>query len=188
VFSAFPGVRDWVICSKILTMKLIRRHIQSISLVAIAGLLLAGAFFISLQTRSGEERRRSTISPHANGSTTEEIPTCIDLSVHDEQIDCYLEAVRASDGRVASVVDELLALEPNSARRLAFLDTQFAWEESRDADCAFLRGSVADADERELQELICILEHNLSRLEQLERFRCEWYDLADCGDEDASDE
>jgi uncharacterized protein YecT (DUF1311 family) len=169
-------------------MKLIRRHIQSISLVAIAGLLLAGAFFISQQTRSGEERRRSTITPHSNGSTTEEIPTCTEVSGQDEQIACYVEAVRASDDRVMSVVDELLAMDPDSARRLALLDTQFAWEESRDADCAFLRGSIADPGERELQELICLLERNLSRLEQLERYRCEWYDMADCADEDVKDE
>jgi uncharacterized protein YecT (DUF1311 family) len=169
-------------------MKLIRRHIQSISLVAIAGLLMAGAFFISQQTRSGEERRRSTITPHADGSTTKEIPTCTEVSGQDEQIACYVEAVQASDAQVTSVVDELLAMQPDSARRLALLDTQFAWEESRDADCAFLRGSIADAGERELQELICLLEHNLLRLEQLERYRCEWYDLADCEDEDATDE
>jgi uncharacterized protein YecT (DUF1311 family) len=169
-------------------MKLIRRHIQSISLAAIAGLLLAGAFFISQQTRSGEERRRPTITPDANSSTPEEIPTCTDISGQDEQIACYVEAVRASNDRVMFVVDELLAKEPDSARRLAFLDTQFAWEESRDADCAFLRDLIADANERELQEWICLLEHNLLRLEQLERFRCEWYDPADCADEDSADE
>ncbi|MBW6465693.1 MAG: DUF1311 domain-containing protein [Brevefilum sp.] len=169
-------------------MKLIRRHIQSLSLVAIAGLLLAGAFFISLQTRSGEDKRRPTITPHVNGSIPEEIPTCTDVSAQDEQLACYVEAVRASDDRVIFVVDELLAKEPESARRLAFLDTQFAWEVSRDADCAFLRDSIADPGERELQERICLLEHNLLRLEQLERFRCEWYDPADCADEDTADE
>jgi uncharacterized protein YecT (DUF1311 family) len=169
-------------------MRLIRRHIQSISLVVIAGLLLSGAFFISQQTRSGEERRRSTGTPHVNGSATEEIPTCTDVSAQDEQIACYVEAVRVSDDRVMFVVDELLAMEPDSARRLAFLDTQFAWEKSRDVDCAFLRDSIADAGERELRELICLLEHNLQRLEQLERFCYEWYDLADCAGEDAADE
>ena len=169
-------------------MKLIRRHIQSISLVAIAGLLLAGAFFISQQTRSGDGGRRSTITPHANDSTTEEIPSCTDVSGQDEKIACYVEAVRASNERVTSVVDELLAMQPDSARRLSLLDTQFAWEESRDADCAFLRGSIADADERELQEMMCLVERNLSRLEQLERYRCEWYDLADCSGGDTMDE
>lgn len=156
--------------------------------MAIAGFLLAGAFFISQQTRSGEERRRSIVTPRANGSTTDEIPTCSEVSGRDEQIACYVNAVLASDARVMSVVDELLATDPNSARRLAFLDTQFAWEDSRDADCAFIRGSIADAAESELQELICLLEHNLLRLEQLERYRCEWYDMADCADEDAADE
>jgi uncharacterized protein YecT (DUF1311 family) len=169
-------------------MKLIRRHIQSISLVAIAGLLLAGAFFISQQTRSGDERRRSIITPQVDSSTSKEIPTCTDVSGQDEQIACYVEAVRASNERVTSMVDELLAMQPDSARRLALLDTQFAWEESRDADCAFLRGSITDTDERELQELMCLVERNLSRLEQLERYRCEWYDLADCEDEDAMDQ
>jgi uncharacterized protein YecT (DUF1311 family) len=169
-------------------MKLIRRHIQSISLVAIAGLLLAGAFFISQQIRSGEGRRRSTVTPHANDSSTKEIPTCKDISEQDEQIACYVTAVQASNERVASVVDELLAMQPDSERRLALLETQFAWEESRDADCAFLRGSIADPGERELQELKCLLERNLSRLEQLERYRCEWDDQADCAGEDASDE
>lgn len=169
-------------------MKLIRRHIQSISLVAIAGLLLAGAFFISQQTRPGKERRWSTITPYANGSAPQEIPTCEGISDYDEQMDCYDEAVMASDAQVMSVVDALLAQDPDSARRLAFLDTQFAWEDSRDADCAFVRESIGDADDRELQELICLLEHNLSRLEQLERYRCEWYDLADCADQDATDE
>ena len=169
-------------------MKLIRRHIQSISLVAIAGLLLAGAFYISQLTRSGDERRRSVITPQVDSSTTKEIPTCTDVSGQDEQIACYGEAVRVSNERVASMVDELLAMQPDSARRLSLLDTQFAWEESRDADCAFLRGSIADADERELQELMCLVERNLSRLEQLERYRCEWYDLADCSGGDTMDE
>lgn len=156
--------------------------------MAIAGFLLAGAFFISQQTLSGEERRRSITPPHVDGTTLKEIPTCTEVSGQDEQIACYVNAVLASDDRVMSVVDELLSTDPVSARRLAFLDTQFAWEDSRDADCAFIRGSIADAGERELQELICLLEHNLLRLEQLERYRCEWYDLADCVDEDAEDE
>jgi uncharacterized protein YecT (DUF1311 family) len=169
-------------------MKLIRRHIQSISLVAIAGLFLAGAFFISQQTRSGDERGQSTITPHTNGSTSKEIPTCTDVSGQDERIACYVTAVQASEEQLASVVDELLAMQPDSEGRLALLDTQFAWEESRDADCAFLWGSIADPGERELQELTCLLERNLSRLEQLARFRCEWNDQADCAGEDATDE
>lgn len=160
-------------------MKLIRRHIQSISLLAIAGFLLAGAFFISQQIRPGERRHRSTTMPATDVMTMSDVPTCTRELTREAKFDCYSEAVEVSDRLINALVDDLLDLEPGTARRIAFVETQIAWEEARDADCAFVRGALSDPENGELQELICLLEHNLLRLEQLEGYLHDWYDIGD---------
>lgn len=164
-------------------MKIIRRHMQSISLITIAVLLLASAFYISQQIRSEKRSSRITSTPYMDGSTIGDVPTCTDEESVEAEMACYREAVEVSNLLVMSLVDEILALEPDPARRVAFLETQIACEESRDVNCDFVRGSTGDDFSGELQSLICTCDHNLARLEQLERYRCEWYELESCTSE-----
>ncbi len=112
--------------------------------------------------------------------TLDDLPTCEEQVYNEEKRTCYIEAVEISESLVESMVDDFLGLESETARRIAFLETQNAWEESRAADCAFVRGAASEEVNGELQELVCLLDHNLTRLEQLEHYRCEWFDLDDC--------
>ena len=161
-------------------MKKIRRHKQSISLLAIAGIMLIIAFFISQQTRSGDEKPRQTVTSLTNNGTLSDLPDCAERLSSGEGLACYVEAAQVSEALVLSSMDELLALEQDMDRRIELMEAQIAWEDSRDADCSFVRGAVTDDDNGVLQEMICRKNHNLSRLEQLEQFRCEWYDPAGC--------
>ena len=168
-------------------MKIINRHRRSIFLLGIAGLLLAGAFYISQQIRSGDDRPGFRPSSPIEKVTLDDIPMCAERVSIEEKRTCYIEAVEISESLVDSVVDEVLALEPETARRIAFLETQNVWEESRAADCAFVRGAASEEVNKDLQELVCMLDHNLSRLEQLEQYRCVWFYSGDC-DSSSSDQ
>ena len=153
---------------------------MSISLLVIAGILLVITFYVSQQTRSNEERPRLTVTPEVDSSSITDLPTCAGLDSLEEELTCYAEAVQVSEALVLSLVDDLFMKEPETARRVAFMETQIAWEEARDADCAFVRDMADDEGEGLLQELTCLTEHNLARLERLERYRCEWYQTDDC--------
>lgn len=155
--------------------------------MTIAVFLLALAFIISQQIRSEKRSPRITSTPHMDGSTIGEVPTCVDNESDDAALACYREAAEVSDLLVMSLVDEIIALEPVPSRRVAFLETQIAWEESRDANCDFVRGSTSDDFTGELQSLICLRDHNLARSNQLERYRCDWYQPKSCASE-ASDQ
>lgn len=161
-------------------MKKIRRHKQSISLLAIAGILLILAFYISQQTRSGDDKSRQTVTSLPNIGTLSDLPDCAELLSSGEGLACYVEAAQISEAKVLSFMDELLTLEPEMDRRIAMMGAQIAWEDSRDADCTLVRGAAAGDDDGVLQEMICRTGYNLSRLEQLEQFRCDWYDSAGC--------
>lgn len=168
-------------------MRLIHRHKQSFFLLLIAVILLIGAFLISQQTHSGDRRPRLTVTPDTAVDGLSEVPDCSDEDSLEVKLACYVEAEQVSEALVLSLVDELMSLETDMARRIEFMETQIAWEESRDADCAFVRGAANDADEGKLQELICRTERNLARLKQLERYRCEWYDTGVCEDDGADE-
>lgn len=161
-------------------MKTIRRHKQSISLLMIAGVLLIVAFIISLQTRPSENRRRLTATPNIDSVQLDDIPACEDMVSLEAEVACNQEAVQIAERLVMSLVDELLALEMEAEQQTAFIEAQITWEDSRDADCAFVRSVSADETIGELNELNCLLEYNLLRLEQLERFCREWYELEGC--------
>jgi uncharacterized protein YecT (DUF1311 family) len=161
-------------------LKLIRRHRQSITLLAIAGILLVIAFYISLQTRSNDRKQGLTVTPHADLNTQGVMPDCSGLTSVEEAIPCYSEAAQISAAMVLSLVDELLDMETDTTRQVAFIESQFAWEEARDAECTFLRASADAIGEGILQELICFTNLNMARLERLEQYQSEWYCTEDC--------
>lgn len=155
-------------------MKIIRRHIQSITLVVIAGLLLAFAFYISQQTRPGRSRTPLTVTPHPEGSTLDDLPACAGLDDVEQSLVCHAEAVQVSEMLMLAVVDEIMLMEPEPALRVAFMEAQIAWEEWRNAECAFLRGLPSD-QEGHLGELICLTDMNLTRHAALEAYHQAWY-------------
>ncbi len=161
-------------------IKLIRRHIQSISLLIIAIALMIGAFIISQQTHRGDRLSAVTVTPHTEVGSLSEIPDCSDIEAIDDAITCHLVAAQASEGLVLAEVEAITQHETDASRRMEFLEAQFAWEGSREADCEFLRGAAIDAAEGRAQELICLTEHNLARYDQLVGYRCAWYQPEAC--------
>jgi len=161
-------------------MKIIRRHMQSITLLFIAGILLVIAFVISQQTRSEDKQPRLTITPSAGQESSGEIPNCAGLTSMEEKIPCYSEAAQVSKALVESSMDELSRMEGDADLRLEMVETQIAWEEWRDAECAFVRSATEDDAEGLLQELMCLSDINLARLARLQRYYNQWYCTEDC--------
>ena len=154
-------------------MKKIKRHMQSITLVVIAGFLLLIAFYISQQTRSGNQRSRLTVSQNPSDRSLQEMPDCEGLKTTQEKLTCYTEAAQVSHGLVLLLVDEIIQLEPESTRQLDLIESQIAWEDARNAECVFMSGAIDDDEDAALQELICLTEQNLARLERLKQYRTE---------------
>ena len=161
-------------------MKFFLRHKQSITFLAIAAVLLVIAFYISQQTRSNERKPGLTFSPQMDNNTLSEMPDCTGLNSVMEELSCYAEAAQVSEARVLALVDELSHMEPDPERQVTFIETQIAWEEARDAECEYIRGTVDDTENAVLQELRCITNQNLDRLARLEQYRNEWYCEEDC--------
>ncbi|MFU8826375.1 MAG: lysozyme inhibitor LprI family protein [Brevefilum sp.] len=164
-------------------MQLIKRHMQSISLLVIAGILLAIAFIISQQTRSGERRPELAVTSHVDQDTLGDIPTCTGLASSEEELSCYTEAAQVSEAWVLALADEIIENEVERAREVEFIEAQIAWEDSRDADCKFVQ-EIANAEGGDglLEKLICLTEQNLARLERLAYYQHEWYCTEDCGE------
>lgn len=161
-------------------MKMIQRHMQSVTFVVIAGILLMFAFYISQQTRSGNQRSRSRVTPHAADRSLQEMPDCEGLTRTEEKLTCYAEAAQVSDGLVLFLVDELIQMESESSRQLELIETQIAWEDARNAECVFISGATDDDEDAALQELICLTEQNLARLARLEYYLNDLFCLEDC--------
>lgn len=164
-------------------MKFFRHYKQSITLLVIAAVLLVIAFNISQQTRDNDQKPRLVVSPNLNDSAMNDMPDCRRLTSVLEELSCYAEAAQVSEAWVLEIVDEISQMEPDQGRRVAFIETQFAWEEGRDAECEFLRGAVEDEERAVLETLRCITEQNLDRLERLEYYRDEWYCEEGCASE-----
>jgi uncharacterized protein YecT (DUF1311 family) len=160
--------------------KFIRRHKQSISLLVIAGVLLLIAFYISQLIRPADEQPRLPATPISENATQDDLPACEDAAPGEEQMLCHSETVRITEALLMAEVDDILSQEPDAERRIAFMDTQITWEDSRDADCGFVSAGIDDDWDAFLQELICLKSYNLARLDQLEHFRCEWYPSENC--------
>jgi uncharacterized protein YecT (DUF1311 family) len=63
------------------------------------------------------------------------------------------------------------------------MEVQLAWEESRDADCDYVKSMESEEGKAALNEAICLYDHNLSRYDQLQAYYCEWYDASPCDTE-----
>jgi len=165
---------------KLRIKKLIQRHVSSLFLLSTALVLLGLAFLISLKTGSSNEKPMPPIKTPAETDIIEEISTCSEDAPLDEQRVCFDGALAQSEALTRTYVNELLTLEPDTTRRIAFFEAQRAWEESRDANCAFVSGLFEDPEISTLEEVKCLLEFNVMRLEQLSAYRCKWNNLDGC--------
>ena len=165
-----------------------RNQMQNISFLAILAVLLGCAFFFSQQTNLGTRTTQATATSNPSGKTIADIPDCQTENTIDAQLNCFSDAVEVSQQLLDDKVDEILAMESESERRVAFLEVQFAWEASRDADCTFMAEMTPNDDEAAINENACLQEQNLARLGQLEEIYCEWYAISPCQDTAASDE
>jgi len=148
-----------------------RRHMQNISFVTIIGVLLSCAFFFSQQVN------------HNDASKVEkEISQPKVESLEDLRLACYQDAVNLTQRLVEAKVKEILALETDTGKRITFVETQTSWEESRDADCAFVSELSSEVDQQEINKLICLRDHNLERLLLLDETVCQYYDSSTCGE------
>ncbi|MFA7408113.1 MAG: lysozyme inhibitor LprI family protein [Anaerolineaceae bacterium] len=162
-------------------MNKIRLHMQSISLLSLAGILLVIAFYISLQTQTGEKEPGLTVTPRTEKNSLIDMPNCSEELPIQDAISCHLEAAQVSDALVQSLESSLVQLEPKAVDQLALIENQIAWEESRNTECHLVREMSGSSDEGQLQELICLTELNLTRLARLEQYCNEWHGLKDCG-------
>ncbi len=167
---------------KLKIKKLIKRHVSSLFLLLIVLILLGLAFLISLQTGSNDKNIKVTATPHDVSELTIEISACSDNDPLDEQNACFSTAVAQSEVLMRSLMNELLGLEPDTTRRIAFFEAQRAWEEARDANCLLFSGINNDLSLSELQETKCLLDFNLGRVEQLSSLLCQWGEPFECDD------
>lgn len=162
-------------------MNKIRLHMQSITLLSLAGILLVIAFYISLQTQTGEKEPSLTVTPRTEKNSLIDMPDCSEELPIQDAISCHREAAQVSDALVQSMESRLVQLEPKAVDQLALIENQIAWEESRNTECHLVREMSGSSDEGQLQELICLTELNLTRLARLEQYCNEWHGLKDCG-------
>ncbi len=157
-----------------------QRHMQNISFIAIVGVLLGCAFFFSQLTKmDGTDLKETDSQPEAKMSIAD-ITECDAALTGEDAQECYQEAAQIADQLVQEKVDQILSLETESDHRIAFIEMQQAWEDSRDADCEFIRQQSDDNGQESGKAEACLLEQNLTRLTQLDEIYCEWYGDVDC--------
>ncbi len=157
-----------------------QRHMQNISFLVIVGVLLIIAFFISEQTRVGDDLPVATATAIPTVESREDLPDCSGLNNVSRQSDCYQDAAAMSQRLVENLSDQILEKEADSSGRMAFLEMQQAWEVSRDADCGFVQDQAETKPQGEINRDMCLVDHNLARLDQLEVYFCDYYDKASC--------
>ena len=163
-----------------------QRHMQNISFIAILGVLLSCSFLFSQATNVGTQESSITDTPAIRNETIEPLPTCTDDMAEQEKYSCYAKGVEISSQMLEVKKDELLALEAESDQRIAIMEAHIAWEESRDADC-HLASVVREADQQtQIDEMICLRDQNLARIEKLDAYLCEWYGATACSKDEAS--
>jgi uncharacterized protein YecT (DUF1311 family) len=161
-----------------------QRHMQNISFLAIVGVLLGCAYFFSQLTKVSQREVPPAVTPSQAPETVADIPDCDADLAEQDVLACLVDAAEVSDHLVENAVDEIRQLESDPERRVAFLDTQIAWEESRKADCDLVYAMADDTEQGETLRASCLRERNLQRLAQLEKYICDWYPTADCAAED----
>ena len=157
-----------------------RRHQQNISFVAIIGVLLSCAFFFSQQINNNTPIEDKVDASLPKAETLEDLPDCSVGLTETTEAACYAEAATLSNQLVKNKVDTLLALEGDTGKRMAFMETQSSWEASRNADCAFIGELSEDTDRQEIAKNTCLRDHNLERLSLLETMICNYYDSVEC--------
>jgi uncharacterized protein YecT (DUF1311 family) len=169
-------------------LNLMQRHMQTISFLVIIAVLLGCGFLFSQQSNLNEPDIPQTETPVENRETVADIPDCSKLDSLDEVAACYDNAVAMSNRLVNAALDAILDIEFDPDERIAFMDVQLSWEKSRDADCAFVYDREEDMKKAQIEEAICLTDHNLSRLALLEKYYCEWYTAEDCREVDNTGE
>lgn len=152
-----------------------RRHMQNISFAAIIGMLLSCAYFFSQQTRSPQRQPEDLALEQADlkAVSLSDLPECDQIEDVNEEETCYANAAALSEQLLIVRIDEVLALIPDTAQRVAFLNLQDSWEENRDADCDFLSALPAEPTQGQMKVSICLEEQNLARYAQLGDLLCE---------------
>ncbi len=156
---------------------------QNISFIAIIATLLSCAFLFSQQTKtkvSNEPETGDTVTKALKVESLDDVPDCASEADIEGSLRCYSQAADVSANLVDVKVDEILSQETDSSIRMDLLESQLAWEKSRDADCAFLRAMVSDPDQQALQEKTCQYDHNLDRLDELNENLCQFYQSTSC--------
>jgi uncharacterized protein YecT (DUF1311 family) len=153
---------------------------QNISFLVIISVLLGCAFFFSQQANFDQRAPARTLTPVGDEESVNDIPACTDDMSQDEKEACLIEAVMISESLVDDVVDRILAMETDTDARISFMDIQYDWEESRDADCSYIRDRIEDPKEAAIKELSCLRDQNLARLNQLEGYYCDWFGGSEC--------
>lgn len=165
-----------------------QRHMQNISFLAIVAVLLGCAFFFSQQTKIEEQNPGQEIDVVDPPTSLADVQACsVDLE-KEESLACLLEAAATSEDLVDLMVDQILAEETDAERRISFRKVQFAWEDSRDAECGFVREISPEKKLGKFEEAVCLRDRNLERYEQLEVYLCEWYSEGNCSDDLAADD
>lgn len=153
---------------------------QNISFLVILGVLLSCAFFFSEQTRVIDDPLDSTATAMPTVETREDLPDCTGLMDDEKRLTCYQEAAALSQRLIDNLSDQILSYEEDSENRMAFLEMQQAWKDSRDADCGFIQEQAKSKDQGDTGLDRCLVDRNLARLDQLEVYFCDYYEAAAC--------
>lgn len=165
-----------------------QRKMQNLSFFMIVSVLLSCAFFFSQQSNTRNRKPSVTATSFSDDDGIMDIPDCKVVMTDEEKRKCYQEAAAVSQHLLDVKEAEILALESEPEKRIEFMETQFSWEASRDADCNFLRKISDESREVSLKEAACLHSQNLARLAILEELYCDLYDPAGCGGAEVVDE
>ena len=157
-----------------------RRHQQNISFVAIIGILMSFAFFFSQQNNTNSANDSNEADSLLVVENLDDLPDCSLETNSEAEAICLANAVALSDQLVEMQVDAFLALEEDTGKRMAFIETQSSWEGSRNADCLFLGGLNENDELRDIAKNACLLDQNLERIGFLEDMICNNYDSSGC--------
>lgn len=116
--------------------------------------------------------------------TLADVPDCSVEQDEQSTLVCFSRAATVSARLVDARVDEILSYETDTARRMDFMDSHLAWEDSRDADCSFVRTFEESDIQQDIAEAECLQEHNLERFALLEQTLCGYYQAESCTETD----
>jgi uncharacterized protein YecT (DUF1311 family) len=146
-------------------------------------MLMSCAFFFSQQTKPDQEATPPQEEVDTGAPKVETLADVPDCSVEqDEQstLVCFSRAAAVSARLVDARVDEILTYESDTNHRMDFMESHLAWEDSRDADCTFVRSFEESEIQKDIAEADCLQERNLARLAQLEETLCGYYQADSC--------